>query len=134
MLAVKNKKRHFNFSAIIGQFGETVNAPSLTAKINRMIAGGVSFKIEADDFEAFAATESENAFLAANKRQALFVLQRGSLINEIFQHSPELLEDFQTEVHERSAIMSDGGGEIVFQALAQVCAEWITEAIENENG
>ena len=33
--------------------GETVNAPSLTAKISRMISEGVKFDISAADFQAF---------------------------------------------------------------------------------
>ncbi len=104
--------------------------PTLTEKLNRLISQGVKFEVSAGNFQAFGASERENAFLQADKAAVLCTLQQGFLQKELFRHSPDLLKDFETEVHERSAIMSDGEPGTHFQAVCEVTREWISEQIE----
>ena len=103
---------------------------SLLERLNRMIAAGVSFEIAADDFQAFGASERETVFLQADKTAILGTLQQMFLQKHLLQHSPELLEDFTVEVHERSAIMSDGAPGTNSQAVCEVTRDWIREQIE----
>lgn len=81
-------------------------------------------------FRVFGVSDRERVELGTQQKEILCTLQQMFLQKHLFNYSKELLEDFQTEICERSAIITDGGSEIVFGVLAEVCAEWITDAIE----
>lgn len=121
--ATKNDKN-------IGADSALMATPTLITRLNAMIAAGVSFEISADNFEAFGTSERENAFLRENKREILFTLQRGFLIEYFLKPSPELLKVFSNEVNERSAIMWDVEDDINDEPLRETTAKWISEQIE----
>ena len=108
---------------------------AILSRINRLISEGVKFEILADSFEAFGLSNTESFKFDDQRKEVLCALQQMYLQKHLFDHSSELLEAFKTEIHERSAIVTDGGSEVVFQAVSEVCAQWIEGAIEHyENG
>lgn len=106
---------------------------TLTDKLNRLISEGAKFEVSADNFQAFGLSDRERQALNASKAETLCTLQQMFLQTNLFNRSPELLESFRMQVLERSAAVSDGQTEIVFQSVAEVSAEWVAEAIEKLN-
>lgn len=104
--------------------------PTITERLNKMISEGANFEIEVNDFQAFGVGNLERDFLNEQRKEVLCLLQQSFLQKHLFSQSPELLESFKMQVLERSAAVSDGESEIVFQAVCEVAAEWTEEILQ----
>ena len=102
--------------------------PTLTTRLNAMIAAGVSFEVAADDFQAFGASERETVFLRENRRAILCTLHQSLLMKYL---PLDYIARFKDEINERTAILSDGGtNEPPFEIVAEVAREWFIDVLE----
>ncbi len=101
---------------------------TITNRLKRMVAGGVSFEVGGDDFEAIAATELERTFLLKNKTAILCTFHQWLLMKYLPFDS---IACFKDEINERTAILSDGATiEPPFEIVSEVSRRWFIDMLE----
>jgi hypothetical protein len=132
---------------IIRKLSQTAEKPKVVAtkttiqqRINNFIARGISFAVNADNFEiakgAENLTKKDTDYLVSNAEGVLCHLQQMLLCKEIFDHEPALLEDFKTEVTEREGIVADGNQtlprEVREEIVMEVIKIWYADIFKEE--
>ncbi len=81
--------------------------------LNRLIEAGIQFEVSADDFQSIDTGQILNVldkeFLKLNDAIILCELQQSLLMKNLFNNSPQCLEDFRFEIFERESIISETG-------------------------
>ncbi len=107
--------------------------------LNRFIKNGITFEVSADDFhfidEAQKLKLSDLEFLKLNNADVLCHLQQSLLMKHLFNHSPELLDDFAFEIKERESLLTITDKtpfEIYEEAIKDTTMKWFTDLLEKK--
>jgi hypothetical protein len=127
-----------------------IKSEKLHEILNRFIFAGVTFDVATDDFQivdnAKSLKASDREFLELNFSIILCQLQQSLLMKHLFNHSPDLFEDFAFEITEREAIISEDclnsqltkadktSFEIYFEAVKSVTRKWFDELLKEKEG